>query len=95
MAVEVWTDVFGFITRIELANTVSLTNRHIHQICWPRLHGNKVIPHEVEWMIITNQNDGSAIMRRRDGTNIEFAESPPPDYITRFYRILIEYVNAS
>jgi hypothetical protein len=101
MANEVWTDVFGFIKRVELARTVSLTNRHIHQICWPRLHGNKVMPYGVRKMIIASRDDGrsptqtTAIllsMRGRVVKEVPFADSPPPDYITRFRFIQIEYV---
>jgi hypothetical protein len=92
MANEVWTEVFSFMKRIEMAK-VSLTNRHIHQICWPRLHGNKVMAHEVKWMIIKRLQSGWPAIDI-DGTKVEFADSPPPGYITRFRFIQIEYVNA-
>jgi hypothetical protein len=62
IAVEVWVDVLGFVKRIQLARTVSLTNRHIHQICWPRLHGNKVVAHAVLTLLLPLVKDlnGSA-----------------------------------
>jgi hypothetical protein len=68
MAVEVWTDVLGFVKRDNLAKSVSLTNWQIYQICLPRLHGNRVMAHEVKWMTITRQESRwpwspTAIMR--------------------------------
>jgi hypothetical protein len=95
MANEVWTEVLGFIKREELANPISLTNRHIHQICWPRLHGNRVMAHEVDHVIIVQarRHETQAIMliNRKE---VPIADSPPPDYITQFGFIEIKYVNA-
>jgi hypothetical protein len=93
MANEVWTDVFGFLKRVELARTVSLSNRHIHQICWPRLHGNKVMAHKVGNMLITSQDadDGwsKTAIALIDLKAVPFANCPPPDYITDFPLIQI------
>jgi hypothetical protein len=53
--------------------------------------------HEVGCMIIARRGFGwppTAIMRReRDGKEVPFADSPPPDYITRFRFIQIESVH--
>jgi hypothetical protein len=92
MAVEVWTDVLSFVKRVELARTVSLTNWHIHNICWPRLHGNKVMAHEVELRIESEGDDGrppTAILLS-DGKEVPFANCPPPEYITGFSHIQIK-----
>src|SRR3954466_8438877 len=89
LAVEVWVDVFGFIKRIQLAR-VSLTNWRIYQICWPRLHGNKVVPYEVEWLDIKSQEqlDGLAatalLLKDSEEVPVPFAVCPPPAYITGF-----------
>jgi hypothetical protein len=93
MAVEVWTDVLGFVERVKLARTVSMTNRQIHQICWPRLHGNKVMPHEVPKMIVASRDDGTAMLqtkRRKVVKEVPFANCPPPHYITEFGEIQIK-----
>jgi hypothetical protein len=102
MANEVWTDVLDFVERDKLARTVSLTNRHIHQICWPRLHGYKVMPHEVRKMIIASRDEfffgwpwsttaklliREVLMKEKE---VPFANCPPPDYITRFVEIRIK-----
>jgi hypothetical protein len=101
MANEVWTDVLAFVTRVELAHSVSLTNWHIHQICWPRLHGYKVMAHEVEEMIISCRLELSFIDLRWQITatakmimgvpkkEIPLAICSPPDYITGFRYIAI------
>jgi hypothetical protein len=92
MAVEVWTDVLGFVKRVELARTVSLTNRQMHQICWPRLHGNKVMAHRVEDLEIASRDDGGSptAILLIDGKEVPFANCPPPDYITGFGEIEIK-----
>jgi hypothetical protein len=96
MAIEVWVDVFGFIKRIQLARSVSLTNRHIHRICWPRLHGNKVMAHEVKEMFIERRNGQPVtaflLLLNDDPTEVPFAECPPPDYISGFFYIHIGYI---
>jgi hypothetical protein len=91
LAVEVWVDVLGFIKRIQLARTVSLTNRHIHQICWPRLHGNKVVAHETPQIRITRKFDcfrQTTVMIT--GKQVPFPDCPVPAYITGFRIISIE-----
>jgi hypothetical protein len=96
MAVEVWTDVLGFVKRDELARGVSLTNWQIHQICWPRLHGNRVMAHDVEVMIIASQDadDDSSktaiVLQNGKAVAVPFANCPPPDYITGFRHIQIK-----
>jgi hypothetical protein len=93
--------VFGFIKRVELAK-VSETNRHIHQICWPRLHGNRVMAHEVGRMIISPQCEfvrslmslKAIMLGEVYGGKVPLADCPPPDYIIRFSSIQIKYVNA-
>jgi hypothetical protein len=94
MAVEVWTDVLGFVKRIQLAHVVSLTNWHIHDICWPRLHGNKVMAHEVANMTIGRRTDGwstTAILSLEEGgEEVPFANCPPLAYITEFNDIKIK-----
>jgi hypothetical protein len=94
MAVEVWTDVLGFVKRVELARTVSLTNQHIHQICWPRLHGIKVMAHDVKEIIIASRDESgrppTAILLRERRKEVPFADCPPPDYITGFRDIQIK-----
>jgi hypothetical protein len=89
MAVEVWTDVFSFVKRVELARTVSLTNWHIHDICWPRLHGNKVMAHAVEMRITDDGSPPTAILLIED-REVPFANCPPPEYITGFSHIQIK-----
>jgi hypothetical protein len=95
MAIEVWADVFGFIKRIQLARTISLTNRLIHQICWPRLHGNKVKAHEVYEMEIGsggefNGHPASTALMLKNGTKMPLASWPLPPYITGFSYIFIK-----
>jgi hypothetical protein len=101
MVNEVWTDVLSFVKRVELAQSVSLTNWQIHQICWPRLHGYKVMAHEVERMVIAArfeitfgwrwrlwQTTATAKMLIGVGEKeVPFANCPPPDYITAFRHI--------
>jgi hypothetical protein len=92
MAIEVWTDVLGFVTRIQLARTVSLTNRHIHQLCWPRLHGNKVVAHGV-LDIFTGSRDElghTMALLLKDGKEVQIPYSPMPTYISGFTRIIIK-----
>jgi hypothetical protein len=92
MAIEVWVDVFGFIKRIQLACSVSLTNRHIHQICWPRLHGNKVMAHKVWPITIGYRHEFGkpTALLLNDHKEVPFPECPPPDYINGFGHIRIE-----
>jgi hypothetical protein len=94
MAVEVWVDVLGFVKRIQLARTVCLTNRHIHQICWPRLHGNKVVAHEVGEITISEgfewERQAAKAILVKDGKEVPFPECPVPAYITEFHQIKIK-----
>jgi hypothetical protein len=92
MAVEVWTDVLGFVKRDELARGVSLTNWRILHICWPRLHGNRVMAHEVKMVIASQDADdgwSKTAIVLQDGKAVPFPECPPPDYITGFRHIQI------
>jgi hypothetical protein len=91
MANEVWTEVLGFVKRDQLAE-VSLTNRHIHQICWPRLPGNKVMAHTVEKMIIASRGQPpTAILQIEEHSKeVPFVNCSPPDYITGFRDIFIK-----
>jgi hypothetical protein len=93
LAMEVWADVLDFIPRIQLARTVSLINRRIHQLCWPRLHGNKVVPHDVwEIMIGTPDPEGrppKAVLLK-DDNEVPIPDCPMPNYITGFSRIFFE-----
>jgi hypothetical protein len=96
LATEVWVDVLGFIRRIELARTISLTNRHIHQICWPRLHGDKVAVHEVRQIITITCRERFERGRppkalvQKDGKLMSLPSCPPPSYIAGFEDIIIE-----
>jgi hypothetical protein len=94
MAVEVWVDVLGFIKRIQLARTVSLTSRHIHQICWPRLHGNKVVAHEVLQISISEgfewRRQAAKAILVTGGKEVPFPDCPVPAYITEFRQITIK-----
>jgi hypothetical protein len=86
--------VLGFIKRIQLARTVSLTNRHIHTICWPRLHGNKVKAHVV--LVITISEGFEWIRQAAKASlitvdkEVPFPDCPVPAYITRFRQITIK-----
>jgi hypothetical protein len=95
LAVEVWMDIIGFIKRIKLAHTISLTNRRIHQICWPRLHGDNVKAVEVDKIIIGRQRrvDCSrppTALQIIDGHGIPIPDCAPPAYITGFRSIQIK-----
>jgi hypothetical protein len=97
MSDDVWFDVFDFVERIQLARTVSLTNRHIHQICWPRLHGNRVTVHKVQEMIIVGIRHGfwghsAMAVLSQDGVEVEvpIPTCPPPAYISGFWDIQIK-----
>jgi hypothetical protein len=95
MSVEVWVDVFGFIKRIQLARTVCLTCWHIYDICYPRLHGNKVVEHEVNEIIIGRRYDGGlgdppTAFLLKDRGEVPFARCPPPSYISAFRKIQIK-----
>jgi hypothetical protein len=88
----VWTDVLGFVKRIELGRTVSLTNRHIHQICWPRLHGNKVVAHAVEEIFIGSRDElgrPPMALLLKDGKEVPIPNCPMPIYIAGFHQIRI------
>jgi hypothetical protein len=95
MAIEVWTDVFGFVKRIQLARTVSLTNRHIYQICWPRLHGNKVEAYQIEEITIScrehfdRDRPPKALVLKNDKL-LSMPSSPLPPYISGFDKITIK-----
>jgi hypothetical protein len=89
----VWTEVLGFLKRVELANIVSLTNWQIHDICLPRLHGYKVMEHDVWNMEIASRDDGwstTAVLRKDHRKEVPFANCLPPDYITGFNYITIK-----
>jgi hypothetical protein len=93
LAVEVWTDVLGFVKRIQLARTVSLTNRRIHQICWPRLHGDKVVAHEVREITIVGRERFERgrppkAFVLKDGKPVPIPSCPPPPYISGFHCII-------
>jgi hypothetical protein len=98
LAIEVWTDVFGFIRRIQLARSVSLTTRHFRNICWPRLHGNKIEAHEVNGITISSRErfDWSRPTEIfvqngfKNDKELPFPSCPPPDYITGFRKIQIK-----
>jgi hypothetical protein len=87
MAVEVWVDVLGFVKCIQLARTVSLTNCLIHQICWPRLHGNKVMAREVDHISINQRYrpKSKTVLMLKDGEEVPFPTCPLPAYM--YYRI--------
>jgi hypothetical protein len=87
--------VLGFIKRIKLARTISLTNRRIHEICWPRLHGNNVKAFEVGNIIIGRRGrvDGSrppAALQTIKGHGLPIPDCAPPAYITGFRSIEIK-----
>jgi hypothetical protein len=95
LAVEVWIDVFGFIRRIQLARTVSLTNRHFHQICWPRLHGDKVVAQVREIIIITcrerlDMSRPPKALVLKNGKGMPLPSCPPPPYISGFREIEVK-----
>jgi hypothetical protein len=98
MSDDVWFDVLGFITRIQLARSVSLTSRLIHKICWPRLHGNKVVPYEIGELTISVSSrerfdwsrPAEKLMLKDDGKEVQFPSCSPPAYITRFHKIKIK-----
>jgi hypothetical protein len=95
MSVEVWVDVFGFIKRIQLARTVCLTCWHIYDICYPRLHGNKVVEHGVDEIIIGRRDEDRlgnppTALLLKDRGEVPFPSCPPPSYITAFPYIKIK-----
>jgi hypothetical protein len=95
MSVEVWVDVFGFIKRIQLARTVCLTCWHLYDICYPRLHGNKVVEHEIREIIIGRRDGGGlghppTALLLKDRGEVPFPSCPPPSYITAFADINIK-----
>jgi hypothetical protein len=97
MSDDVWFDVFDFLERLQLAHTLSLTNRHIHQICWPRLHGKKVATHEVEKILIKRRDKydcwrcrPATALLLKDGKEMPWPNCPPPAYISRLKNIKIK-----
>jgi hypothetical protein len=99
LSVEVWTDVLGFVKRIQLARTVSLTNLYIHAICWPRLHGNKVEAYHI-WEDITiigqerfDQDHRQALVLKQNhdkSMEMPMPSCPVPSYISGFHGITIK-----
>jgi hypothetical protein len=97
MSDDVWFDVFDFVERIQLARTVSLTNWHIHQICWPRLHGKKVATHDVDKITIKRRDKRECsrcgppmALLLKDGKEMPWPNCPPPAYISTFKNIKIK-----
>jgi hypothetical protein len=94
LAIEVWVDVLGFVRRIQLARSVCLINWKISEICWPRLHGRKVMAHEVSPITIGYRHElgqpPTALLLLKDHKVDRFPECPPPDYITGFGHIQIK-----
>jgi hypothetical protein len=95
LAIEVWTDVLGFIRRIQLARTISLTNRRIHAICWPRLHGDKVRAYRIDDITIIGRErfDGGrppSALVLKNGKAMPIPSCPPPPYISGFGQIKIK-----
>jgi hypothetical protein len=88
LAIEVWVDVLGFIRRIQLARRVCFVNWKIYDICWPRLHGNKVAVHPVRNIIIGYYCSTALLLK--DNKIVQFPECPVPDYITGFELIQIK-----
>jgi hypothetical protein len=96
MAVEVWVDVLGFVKRIQLARRICLVNWKIYEICWPRLHGNRVVEHRVRDIVIGYEDESAAAghsptaVLMKDNKKVPFPECPLPSYITGFNRIQIK-----
>jgi hypothetical protein len=87
-------DVLGFIKRIQLARSVCMVNFKIYEICWPRLHGGKVVAHPAKYIAI-GYSDASAghppkALLLKDLKKVPFPECPAPDYITGFGHIQIK-----
>jgi hypothetical protein len=88
-------DILGFITRIHLARSVSLTTRLLHQICSPRLHGNTVEAREIRHLTIKCRErfdwsvPATAILLNY-GKEVPFPTCPLPHYITGFRKIEIK-----
>jgi hypothetical protein len=105
LAIEVWVDVLGFVRRIQLARSVCLVNWKIYDICWPRLHGNRVMAHVVLPITIScrhrhelsqpltalllKESRGMSFLLFKKIRGVPFPECPPPDYITGFEAIHI------
>jgi hypothetical protein len=86
-------DVLGFVKRILLARKVCLVNWKIYKICWPRLHGNKVVAHRVRDIAIGYDDESGhppTAFLTKDNKKVPFPECPPPDYITGFGFIQIK-----
>jgi hypothetical protein len=97
LAVEVWTDVFGFVKRIQLAK-VSLTNLYIHEICWPRLHGNQVEAYQIPCISIIGRERSdqghppeALVLKNHDKSMaMPMPTCPPLSYISGFRHIKIK-----
>jgi hypothetical protein len=84
-------DVLGFVKRIQLARSVCLVNWKIYEICWPRLHGNKVMAHKVREIVIVEYDyPPTAVLLLKDNKKVPFPECLPPAYISGFERIRIK-----
>jgi hypothetical protein len=94
LAIEVWVDVLGFIKQIQLARSACLINFKIYEICWPRLHGNKVMAHSTKRIAIGHCDVSAGIpptaLLLHDLKKVPFPECPPPAYITGFEHIQIK-----
>jgi hypothetical protein len=92
LAVEVWVDVLGFIRRIQLARSVCFANWKIYEICWPRLHGDKVLAHPVQEIVIGYDGSGHPPTAHllMGYKKMPFPDCPPPAYITGFGIIQIQ-----
>jgi hypothetical protein len=77
-----------------LARTVCFTCWHLHDICYPRLHGNKVEAHEVDEIIIGKgacQPPRALLLKDRKEVPFPSPDcSSPPNYITGFCSIDIK-----
>jgi hypothetical protein len=86
-------DVLGFVKRIQLARSISLTNYKIYGICWPLLHGDKVMAHKVGPIVIGCRHElgqPPTALLLHPNKEVPFPECPPPDYISGFGHIQIK-----
>jgi hypothetical protein len=83
-------DVLGFVKRIQLAHSICFINCKIYEICWPRLHGNKVMAHPVPNIVITESGHPPRAALLKNSQIVPFPECPPPGYITGFERIQLK-----
>jgi hypothetical protein len=85
-------DVLGFVKRIQLAR-ICLANFKIYGICWPRLHGDKVMAHKVGPITIGYRHElgqpPTAVLLLNH-KELPFPECPPPGYIIGFVYIRIK-----